>query len=143
MEGLKLKKYQPTRIWNSEKPMISLGLNDLRFNIACLPYLQRKDFCELYFDESNEIIALKPMHIRTNCTLRMTTQERRLTKVNKRISCTHFIRENNLIHHAGLNRSGKTTRPYLAQWDNKNKWFLIDLKGRNVNEYLSDSTASD
>lgn len=59
---LNFKKYYPKNK-RLKIPAITVRTNRLVFNYHCLPYFNKKDYAELYYDKKNKVIAIKPYHL--------------------------------------------------------------------------------
>jgi len=126
MEGIgyKFKKYIP-RNKTFEFPAITIMETCMRMNRLCKKFIWKKPYCEIFYDENEKVIAIKPTHIETFCTLRIIE---RGEDHNTTIQCKAFIRENGIFRYLNLAYLGKKSIQLPAQWDDKNKCFFVNLK---------------
>lgn len=123
MDQLKLERYfAPAASPRGKNPAISVSRRGFRLNKGCLPCIQRKDFCELYFNKKQAVVGLKPYQLETPGSVRIS----RSKEHEAMIFCTPFIRMlgiNDLIE-----ANGMKSRRIRGIWDDKRKMFLLDLR---------------
>lgn len=120
----KFKKYIP-QFKKFEFPAITIMESCIRLNQHCREFIQRKSYCELFYDEDEKVIALKPTHVETFSTLRIVNKAK---DDGARIQCTRFIRQNEIFRYLNPLSWGNKSVQIPAQWDEKNKCFFINLK---------------
>lgn len=120
-ERLNFKQYAP----RSKRGFLNVRINQevILFSILCNKYFQRKEFCELFYDEKQKIIAVKPTHIETLKTLKITTNHNQ----SKRVCAKGFLNEFKISAFLSLYKTN-SARNFRIKWNPKNKCFLIDLK---------------
>jgi len=128
----RFKKYVP----KSKKlncTAISISKTQLRFNSQCREFLRRKPYCELFYEEENKIIALKPYHLDGPYALKINNWLRPNNTLT--VNCKGFLQENEIIEYIGLNHRVEHLQ-LPADWDDKNKCFFVYLK-----KYFGESNA--
>jgi hypothetical protein len=119
-EKLKFEKYIPKGPVYTF-PLISISSQYINFTRSCFPMLQRKPYCELFYDRTQRVIAIRPTHIESENTLKIN-----YSKYKKSISSRGFISKYLSKEVGGF---GRVYTRFKAFWDDKNKCFLIDLNG--------------
>ena len=124
VETLNLKRYYP-KISRYNSPVITIGKVHLSFNRICRPALHNKPYCEIFFDEKQKVMAIKPLHVETVFTKRLYN----IPGQNPRLCIGGFLKQTGLFEQFRMYRSGFKHIRFRAIWNNKGKLFLIDLNG--------------
>ena len=125
--GYKFKRYIPKfKIYKS--PAISIARGHIRLNQWCRQFIQKRPYCELFYDEDEKVIAIKPTQIDGPFSLTINNFGRNNNSLA--IQCRTFILENHIAEYIRLRDfyfKAKSIQ-FPAQWDDKNKCFFINLK---------------
>ena len=121
-EKLNFKQYIPTS--KCGILYVAISKENIYLPVCCHKYLQRKRFCELFYDEKQKIIAIRPTHVEALKTMKI----RNHTKGSKSISIIGFFREFKISPFLGTYKPGFKSKRFIVRWSDKNKCFLIDLK---------------
>jgi len=125
------KKYSPPRK-RPDKPIVAISRKQLQLNKKCQSFLEGEEFVELYFDEENKIIGIKPQNEETHDSLKINIYPRRSIAV---ISASHFI--DYLAEISGLDFDvrnsegdsiGGRSIQFIAKWDDQNKMITVKLE---------------
>ena len=117
-EKLEFEKYHP-QSQPSSLPVISFNTHYITFSKSCSPMLQRKPFCELYYDRRQGVIAIKPLQVESLYSLKICQSNGK-----RAISCRGFMSKF-LLGKLGI---GSEYKRFVGTWDDKNKYFLVNLK---------------
>jgi hypothetical protein len=128
-QELNLERYFPGK--KARKfPCVVIREIGISFNKPCFPAFHRKDFAELFYDRKAKIIAIKPYHIETLHTIKTSGNKK---KGSLQVWCRPFIHQHNILELLQLEpHSDRKSKRFRAQWDEKKKWFLVNLKEDNV-----------
>jgi len=115
----KFKQFKPIRR-KLNVPCITITEAGFSFNRFCKPYFQRKPYTLIYLDNNQSAIAIMPIQEQAEDVYKVNSYN----KTNPFVPCAGFIR--------------KHLKPYLNKgsfrmipiWDDKNKMFILDLKGK-------------
>jgi len=131
MEGkeLKLERYYP-ELKKRKYPCIRVRTTGFAFNKPCLPAFNSKNFAEIFYDRRSKVIAIKPYHIETPYAIKTSGDRQRSILT---VACRAFIKKNGILEYLKLEPySDLKSKSFKAVWDDKNKWFLVDLKDSQV-----------
>lgn len=124
MNDIKLTRHLPKgRVVSF--PTITVYRSGVRFNKACLPYFRRQDFCEVFYDRVNQIVAFRPTQTESMKTYKIKKYRR---EVSPSIACRKICE---IILCWVLSPDEKSFRT-TVKWDNKNHCFVLNLK--NIEE---------
>ena len=112
----KTKKYRTTAI--------TIAKDQMRLNRHCREYFWKRPYCELFFDEAEKVIGIKPVHIETPYSLLVINFRNK--DGNLTIQCREFLNENRILEY--LNIGKRKSFQFPAQWNDKNKMFFVNLK---------------
>tara|TARA_B100001964_G_C13990339_1_gene490348 strand:+ start:357 stop:698 length:342 start_codon:yes stop_codon:yes gene_type:complete len=101
------KIYEPTSLRYSGKATVSISRHGFRFGKSVsLNYLKEKSYVELYFDEDNNKIGLKPLDRETNNSKKLRGREGK----SKTVTAKDFLESYNCSH--------PETKQYQVTWNN-------------------------
>ena len=119
----RFKKYLPkNKKYNT--PAATIAIAQIRLNHHCRNFLERKPYCELFYDRYQKVIAIKPIHVETSYSMKINNHQRK--DCNMAIQCRAFLKEDGILEYLGLGKLKSLQFP--AQWDEKNKMFFVNLK---------------
>jgi len=125
----KFERYRPKKK-TAPFPCVTIRPLAIGFNRHCFPAFQKKPFVELFYDRSSKTIAVKPYHIETAYTVKVGGKQE---KGVLQVICMGFMKENDIAVYLKLDPiSTIKSKRFKAFWDEKQKWFLIDLKGDDI-----------
>lgn len=76
VDKLKLEKYQPIMRARSF-PVANINLRRIHLNMACTKfYNARQTQCELYFDKTQQVVVIQPLHYETVDSINLKIQDR-------------------------------------------------------------------
>jgi len=120
--GLHLKRYYARGNQYSE-PIITISKKGMSLNRACTPAVNEKDYCEIFYDDEKDVVALMPYHIFRVGSFKIN---KNIEKCKTTLHCTGFIQMIGMRE--TLDEMGRESIPIKATWNDKNKMFLLDLK---------------
>jgi len=123
----RFKKYIPKNK-TYDIPSVTILKGCLRFNQHCRKFLNKKPYCELFYDEQEKVIAIKPIQVELITTLRITNWQKRDNSLS--IQCTDFFRKFKILEYLGIDSplSKIKSLQLPIQWHEKNKMFFVNLK---------------
>jgi hypothetical protein len=128
---MSFKKYLPPRK-RSDKPIVAIRRKQLQLNKKCQTFLKDAEFTELYFDEENKIIGIKPKNEETDDSIKINIYPRRSIAV---IAASHFINYIAEISELDFDvrnsdgkKAGERSIQFIAEWDDQNKMITVKLK---------------
>ena len=119
-QKIKLKVYRPKR----NIPMISISKEKIRFNNACEIRMNRHyKYCELYYDNDERILAIKPTNEWTANSMKLCKAEGQY----KYLSAKDFFRITGMIKLLKLPRKYKSIK-LIPSWNERSRMFILDLR---------------
>lgn len=128
---MSFKKYSPPRK-RSDKPIVAIRRKQLQLNKKCQDFLKGAELAELYFDNENKIIGIKPKNEETDDSIKINIYPRRSIAV---IAASHFIDYIAEISELDFDvldskgeKTGERSIQFIAEWDEQNKMITVNLK---------------
>lgn len=125
------KKYSPRM--KGDRPIISISRRRFQLNRACREeFFKGKDFVELFYDEEDKVIGIKPLAKETKDSIMIRRYDWKGITV---ISAGHFISSLGLdklfafdVYDEKGNKKGERSIQVPAEWDEKHKIVILRLK---------------
>lgn len=121
----KFKKYIPQNK-QFTCPAITINEEEMRLNYRCREHIQQKPYYELFYEEDEKIIAIRPIHIDTAFSLKFSNFH---SRYDVKMHCPGFLKSNDIASYLRAKLDSPTAKIQIpVVWDDKNKCFYVDLK---------------
>lgn len=128
---MSFEKFSPPRK-RADKPIVSITRNRLQLNKKCQKYFKEASFVELYYDQENKVIGIKPRERETNNSLKINRYDDRGIAV---IAATQFLRIYGIeprlkfdVYNDEGHKTGERSIQFIAEWDDKEKMVIVKLR---------------
>ena len=125
-ESLNLKAYYP-QVKRGTNKFVTMTGRTFLFNKACAVLFKHMDHCQLYYDEKQSVIAIKPLIEETERSVKIVRSHKGTPNESLRINVRAFLVEFGILVQLGLHRISVKLRRLEPEWDDKNKVLFLDL----------------